>query len=274
MKQTSVVLIPKPKHLALNRRYIQTDVMTLLAFALCSTEREPSFGNIRIREAEDLLIVKMKASGIHRLDTTKKCLEARILGYPPWYREHLTVAHGPIIPHPIKDRDDIHRAGWILAVGLSQSIPLSSTEPAIDYMDKPVKRVLSKLKSEIQPHFPENPTLKAAILAIEYMLQARTGSGVERYLTAKLHPSFERDVTATLAGSECVFAMSMFNKVGPLAELDKSRLAPILEPVVDAAFRGCYIVIQYFKNGTHGFRIPTAFSDTGRLVFLDVDDGV
>ncbi|KAI4284438.1 MAG: hypothetical protein L6R38_001397 [Xanthoria sp. 2 TBL-2021] len=267
---TSVKFVPKPKQLALGRQYLQTDVMTLLAFALCSTEKEPSFGSIDIREREDIPVARIYDSGKCRLDITKKCLEGRIAGYPPWYREHLIVDHGPIIPHPIRSRDDIHRAGWIVAVGLSRSTPLSSSRPDVDLMDKPVKRVLNKMRDEIQPHFPQDPTLEAAISAVQYMLQERSGSGVERCLTADLHKGFEKGVTAALSGSDCIFAMSLFNEVGPLSERDRSRLAPILKPVIDAAFRGSYIVVQYFKNGREGFRIPTSLEDLNRLVYLNL----
>ncbi|KAL8753782.1 MAG: hypothetical protein Q9199_004804 [Rusavskia elegans] len=268
---TSVKFVPKPKQLALGRQYLQTDVMTLLAFALCSTEKEPSFGNIHIRELEDISVVSISDSGECRLDMTKKCLEGRIAGYPPWYREHLIVDRGPIIPHPIRSQEDIHRAGWIVAVGLSRSKPLSSSRIVVDFMDKPVKRVLNKMRDEIQPHFPQDPTLEAAISAVQYMLQARTGSGVERYLTADLHKGFAKGATAALSGSDCIFAMSLFNEVGPLSDRDRSRLAPILQPVIDAAFRGSYIVVQYFKNGREGFRLPTSLDDLNRLLYLDLD---
>ena len=203
---------------------------------------------------------------------TKKCLEARIAGYPLWYREHLIVAYGPIVPHPIKNRDDIYRAGWIIGVGLSKSSPLSSSRADIDFRDKPVKRVLAKMRDEIQPHFPQDLTLEAGISAIEHMLLERTGSGVERWPTADLHKGFDKDVTAALSGSDCIFAMSLFNKLGPLSELDRSRLALILKPVLDAAFRGSYIVVQRFKNGREGFQIPTRLGDLSQMVFLDVDE--
>lgn len=137
-------------------------------------------------------------------------------------------------------------------------------------MDKPIKRVLNKMRDEIQPHFDQDPTLKAAILAIEYMLRTKTGSGVEQYLTSNLHKDFKAGVTATLSGSDCIFAMSLFNEVGPLSDINKTRLARILQPIIDAAFRGSYIVVQHFKNGDEGFQVPALFGSLDRLVYLDL----
>ncbi|KAL8649155.1 MAG: hypothetical protein Q9226_005691 [Calogaya cf. arnoldii] len=270
MNASSAKLVPKPKQLALNRRYILTDVKTLLAFVLCSTEEVPPFTNIQIREFENLFVAKIHGITKRRLDVTKRCLESRIAGYPPWYREHLIVAHGPIIPHPIRSRDDVHRAGWVVAVGLSKSTPLPSSWADVGLMDKPVRRVLNKMRDEIQPHFPQEPIIGAAAEAIHYMLDTITGSGVERYLTVDLHKSFENGVTAALFGSDCLFAMSLFNDLGPLSEPDRSRLIPILKPVIDAAFRGCYIVIQYLKNGSDFSRIPDSLEDLSRQVYLDL----
>ncbi|KAL8847979.1 MAG: hypothetical protein Q9221_006995 [Calogaya cf. arnoldii] len=266
----SVKLVPKPKQLALDRRYLLTDVKTLSAFVLCSTEKAPSFTNIQIRENENLSVAEIHGSTKCRLDVTKSCLEGRIAGYPPWYREQLIVAHGPVIPHPIRTRDDIHRAGSVVAVGLSKITPLPSSWADVGLMHKPVRRVLNKLRDEIQPHFLQDPTIGAAASAIQYMLQAITCSNVERYITVDLHQSFQNGVIAALSGSDCLFAMSLFNDVGPLSEHDRFKLASIIKPVIDAASRGCYIVIQHFKNATDFSLVPDSLGDLSRQVYLDL----
>ncbi|KAL8991259.1 MAG: hypothetical protein Q9169_007908 [Polycauliona sp. 2 TL-2023] len=270
MDGNSIKFVNKPKQLALNRRYIQTDVKTILAFALCTTEKAPSFDNIDIRDVGDISIVKINAGAECRPGITKHCLGGRISGYPPWYREKLVVAHGPIIPQPIRSRDDIHRAGWVLAVGLSKTQYLSSSSADYHLMGQPVKRVLSKLRYAIKPHFQTDPTLEAAISAIGYMLRELTGSGVGDYLTDDLNEGFSGSPTAALRGSDCGFALSLFNTVGPLDGSEISRLAPILNPVIDAAFRGSYIVIQHFKNRGDFSRIPSSLENLTRQVYLDL----
>ncbi|KAL8789984.1 MAG: hypothetical protein Q9213_000870 [Squamulea squamosa] len=246
--------------------------MTLLAYTLCSTDA-PSFGSIRLNEVEDICIAQVRCVLHPRFDLTKRTIEGMLNGYPPWYREYLEVAHGPIVPHPIKSRDDIYRAGWVVAVGLSDVAPQPYTITECDFMGQPIRRILYKMRDEIQPHYPQDPTLKAAIAAMEYMITMHTGSGLERYLTAGLRTDFGTDVTAALSGSDCTFAMEVFNDVGPLSDPDKARLTPILQPVIDAAFRGSYIVVQEFKNGVNGgngFRIPPRLENYSQPVYLDL----
>ncbi|KAI4241180.1 MAG: hypothetical protein L6R40_004716 [Gallowayella cf. fulva] len=262
-------LVSKPKQLALDRRYIYTDVMTLLAFTLCS-ENPPYFGSIRLDNVGDISVARLQETHEPRPDLTKRTIEGLLNGFPPWYRENVEIAHGPVVPHPIRSRDDLYRAGWVVAVGLSNIKPHSFAITQCDFMGQPISRILNKLKDQIRPHFLQDPAIEAAISAIEYMIRSRTGSGVERYLTADLHKGFVTGVTSALSGSACIFAMELFNDVGPLSGQDKDRLVPILKPVVDAAFRGSYIVIQKFKNGKDGFRIPPRLEDLRRPVYLDL----
>lgn len=86
-------------------------------------------------------------------------------------------------------------------------------------MDRPVKRVLEKLRDCVKPHFPNDPDLKAAISAIKYMISMHTGSGVETYLTPLLRANINSNtLAATLSGSDCTFIMQLFNDVGPVSD--------------------------------------------------------
>ena len=269
--------VEKPKQLAFNRRYVRTDAMTLLAFIFSSTNDTISSHDINLETIDTISIASVHCAGRIRSDVTKKTLEGIIAGYPPWYRERLVVAHGPVVPHPIQNRDDIYRAGWVVSVGLSKTEPLPqlvrdkrSIYEDDHYEYRPVKRVLEKMRDDIQPHFPGNQTLKAAISAVEYLIQRQTGSGVERYLTPELHKDLRDIHTSPLSGSDCVFAMSLFNKVGNLSEADRRRLSPIMTPVLDAAFRGSYQVVQHCKNGNTIFWIPPALENFKRPIYIDL----
>ena len=273
-------LIEKPQslqQLGLDRRYVRTDVFTLLAFVLMSADANASGYNINLSDHDTITIASVRCAGRIQPDMTKKTLEGIIAGYPPWYREKLVVAHGPVVPHPIQDRDDVYRAGWVIAVGLSKTEPLShvvtNNRTMLDeskYINQPLKRVLQKMRDDIQPHFPEHATLKAAISAMEYLIRRGTGSGVETYLTPELHKEHNAIYTSDLSGSDCIFAMSLFNKVQGLSEADRAILSPILTPVIDAAFRGSYQVIQHCKNGLAEFRIPPNLWDFRRLVYVNL----
>ena len=48
-------------------------------------------------------------------------------GYPPFYCHFIHMNSGVEVAHPIQSMRDIHRAGWILAIGFS--CPISTTTP-------------------------------------------------------------------------------------------------------------------------------------------------
>lgn len=140
-------------------------------------------------------------------------------------------------------------------------------------MDQLVKRVLSKLKDSIEPHFSNDPDLKAAISAIEYMVRRHTGSGVENHLTPFLKSNLGHiRVIASLSGSDCTFTMQLFNDVGPLSDAQKARLTSMLQAVICAAVWGVYEVVQHLKNGSRstGLRIPSHLQDLRQPVYLDL----
>ena len=106
---------------------------------------------------------------------------------------------------------------------------------------------------------------------MKYLIRTSTGSGVESYLTPELHKNVSSVYTSGLSASDCVFAMSLFNKVGPLSDSDLAKLSPILTLVIDAAFRGSYQVVQHCKNGLAEIWLAPDLQNLRRPVYLDLD---
>ena len=96
------------------------------------------------------------------------------------------------------------------------------------------------------------------------LIEKRTDSGASVFL------DYSSSKIADLAGSDCSFAMSIFNKVGPLTGDEAARLAPILEPVVVVAYRGAESVVAHCKNGLEPFQIPSRLQDFRQPLFVDL----
>ena len=162
-----------------------------------------------------------------------------------------------------------------------------STNPSFldgeKFIKQPLQRILDKMK-DIEIHFPTDATLKAAIVAMEYLIQSGTGSGVERHLTPDLHRNWDMGEMSVyisdLKGSDCIFAMALSNRVGPISEDECARLSisqsesgrPILTQIIDAAFRGSYIVVQYCKNGYVLFDIPQDLRSFRQQVYVELGE--
>ncbi len=291
-------LVPKPTTLELKQKYLCTDAKTVLAFILCamkSNDRvgvhdrdDHRFGGCTVSANGHNGTVIAHLTGSVQRNSTKATIEGILAGYPPWYRETLVISHGPVIPHPIKSRDDIFRAGWVVGVGLSEQEPLPWTPrneifsiTASTFADKPIKRVLGILEQKLKPHFPDDVHLEAACRAVAYLIRAKTVSGVERYLRAQAISGVERYLTEELdlendvrdsinqlSGHQCIFAMALFNDFKPLTEEERCELAPILFPIVHVAFTGAYKVVQHLKNGGYTFLVPGVLQDPHRRVYI------
>jgi hypothetical protein len=75
--------------------------------------------NVELREIHSILVahVRRRLQG-HAKTLTKNEVEKLMTGYPPFYREKITLEHGPAIDFPIRNDSDITRGGWVIAVGL------------------------------------------------------------------------------------------------------------------------------------------------------------
>jgi hypothetical protein len=261
-------MVTKPDILPLNRNYVCSDTRTILAFILCTVDHKPwkSYRPSVIWSPEDLrfdsthinimelgdgtLVAHLEGSFKNNL--TKGDIEGLLAGYPPWYRELVHMPHGPSIPHPIVSLDDINRAGWVVAVGLSDVEPLSAIPRDGELVGKPIQRTYDIIKERLLPAYPNDINVKSAKEAVRHLVRRGTQSGVETYLNGGFG-KFRCNDIPTLSGSQATFAMRLFNEAPniPLAPDDIAKLTPILLPVVDAAFRGAYEIVALLKN-QHG----------------------
>jgi hypothetical protein len=128
--------VRKPKDLDLGTRYIRTDPIVLKAICflfsrLAESKYHESGARIVIEDVGSTTTGYITPGPLerelyfisNRIELTKKELEHILDGYPPWYSESLILANGNSIPHPIKSMEDVARGGWIIAVGLSPTLP-------------------------------------------------------------------------------------------------------------------------------------------------------
>jgi hypothetical protein len=230
---------------------------------------------------EDLLVVHLECKPKDdRVLYTKNEIAALMDGYPPWYREQVVCAHGPTIPFPINSPEDITRGGWVIAVGLRDSgsrkpmalyvVPnMSDREKDGNYIERTngshlrtaVRRVYVILIRLRERYFQNSNDLDSIIPAIGYMVEEWTGSGVNGY-------TVQGGAIAQLNAEQCKFATNMFNKM-VWSDADIQALRPILAPVLQAAFDGCFEVIQYLKDTGMRLVLPEGFGDDwSRKVFL------
>jgi hypothetical protein len=273
----------KPETLDFNRRYVLTDARTILAAFICSLVKEDNrvgsyrdelrCGKTVLRFHEDGGICVAHFTGQFREENsrlTKEDLDGIIRGYPPFYREFISVEHGPKVPHPIQSTDDISRAGWIVGAGLSKDPPFPfffATDIAADQsFYKAMKRTLVVLEQNIAEKFPNNANVEAVVNAVRYMVVHHTGSGVERYLPGREVPGGALD---QLNGKNCAFAIRIFNNFTPLSDEDVVQLRPILAPVLYAAFKGVYTVMQYIKNGDRHVVLHPLLRNQFQTIYLE-----
>ena len=279
--------------------YLCVDVRVLVALLLCSV---PAHKSNSWREGTatygDDFAFNLRSTGPHqdlfvahcsgrlkpeRVRYTKAELTALMDGYPPWYRERVVCAHGPTMPFPIRSDADIFRGRWVVAVGLIEESErklmalyvapnLGDVQPDGFYyartngshLRKAVQRVLEILEN-IGEHILNSPELTVTIKAVRYMFYSGTGSGFERHLPGR---SIAGGSISQLHAAQCMFAMTLFNGMVPTAA-DIQTLRPILAPVLQAAFNGCYEVIQYLKDTGIRLVLPQGLgNDWSRKIYL------
>lgn len=279
--------VEKPEILPLNRNYVCTNARVILAFILCTVDYKPwkiyipgiawspkhlrfDDTHIRVKEFEDGTVVA-HLRGSFKNNLTKGDIEGLLAGYPPWYRELVRMPHGPSVPHPIMNQNDINRAGWAVAVGLIDIEPLSAMPHDGALTDKPIERTYDVIKGRLLPDFPDDVNVKSAVQAVWYLTSRHTQSGVETYLSGQFDRE-RRDDIPKLSGSQATFAMRIFNQAPNirLTSGDVATLTPILLPVVDAAFRGAYKVVSLLKNQSgKSFDWPPILMDPKRRIFVE-----
>ncbi|KAH0536062.1 hypothetical protein FGG08_007028 [Glutinoglossum americanum] len=287
--------VPRPQYLSIVANYLRTDVDTLLAFIVLTAPRSTgvwhtlplssnhvwdnafafqygTFSGVfhRVQEkhgAETHFIghlcgplnpqsplVNPNLQGL-----TKADVRHIAMGYPPFYRQHITTHSGVTIAHPIRTERDMYRGGWVIAIGLSTHEPaeLYNARVAPIYGDA-CSRVLSTINKAITPSFA--PSSEAAKLcsiaanAIDEMITSRTGSGIATILYTTPFQDCEgrsgAQFTQALTAEQCVFSLRLFNEfsIAPLDEERSNQLKPILRAVLAAAIAGVCKWWQYKNN--------------------------
>ena len=292
--------VEKPEALDLfGGTYLCIDIRVLMALILCSVKDAKSTSwREGAASYDDDFALSLRSVGLQRnllvghvrghfkkerVQYTKAELTALMNGYPPWYREHVVCAHGPLIPFPIRNDADITRGGWVVAVGLADSdngkpmalytcpnLPDQQADGSYfartngAHLRISVQRVHDILKN-LKEHITNEPRLDAVIEAVRYMIETRTGSGVERYLPRK---TVTGGSIQQLTGMQCTFAMDLFNRLVP-TDAEVQNLRPILAPVLQAVFDGCYEIIQYLKDTGMRLVLPQGLGDDwSRKIYL------
>ncbi len=277
--------------------YLCVDVKLLVALILCSVQERKSISwregahsygddfSLNIRTVgEDLLVAHFQGHiKQERAEYTKKEITALMDGYPPWYREQVVCSHGPTIPFPIHSTADITRGGWVVAVGLMDHhriptalyiVPNTADQQKDgDYFGRTnglhlrtaVQRVYEVLLILQTEYIQGCKDLDKVVAAVEYMIRTGTGSGVERKLPGR---AVTGGSITQLDAKECKFAMQLFNRT-VWTDADIQTLRPILAPVLQAAFDGCYQVVQYLKDTGMRLVLPHSLGDDwSRKVYL------
>ena len=238
----------------------------------------------------DTTIVYIKGPGIYDDPAlTKLELERLTKGYPPWYREQCTTKNKVQVPFPIFSERDIFRAGWILAVGMVETIGTSAPHSPPSCYISPVeleknrmhrgrysgdgfrlaiRRCADHICKNIQPQFPSNSYVQEAVAALEYLLAYRTASGMGAHW-------LESDLGTAgfpyLEGSDVEFVFANFNGFTELQDADKARLAPIIPTTMLAAVVGATKVVEYLKDSGQELQLPPALLPLEKEVWLRID---
>lgn len=136
------ITVTKPKQLDLHKKYIRMDTTAMQAYILMCQARH----SVDLRVQDGLLMAHLVGSRYRTripCDLTKQELSLIIEGYPPCYRESVRLITQEArqessaamsqssmisIPSPIQEQRDIYRGGWILAEGLSRTMPRHTSD--------------------------------------------------------------------------------------------------------------------------------------------------
>jgi len=287
-----------PEELPAGAPFICSDARTILGFLLCTvTAQKEGDGSWEAWHPESLTygptkiicetINEVRVAHIQgrfreeRQTLTKHELARMLEGYPPWYREKFKTREGKEAQFPITSVQDIPRAGWILAVGLMDEnietqkplalyrCPEEPKEPGFRQSGviyrQAVIRCRDHISKNILPHFPTDRNVKAAIVALDHLIDERTGSGMPT------HGEFEKNWTSVvphLRSSDYRFLCSNFNSYSPLSAVDKAKLEPVLLSTMAAAVHGAYEVVQYLKDTGMPLKVPLELLPFNREVWL------
>jgi hypothetical protein len=259
------IFVRKPKQLRLDTKYIRTDAKTLKTFlALINTRDVLSAFNVGEAPVE---IAFQKVEGLttayltvqrelppnlaryYRLDATKHEMDLMLLGYPPWYQNPLLVGSGRLVPHPILDESDLHRGGWIVAVGLSPTRPITrhfwTKEERSEVVLRATHRIITCF-GNLERAFPDEEIVPLATSVVQQVHKSQ-GKGFG-YSGSHLRIIFDaggfecrrngRNFSDELSDEQIVSTMNVFSYDRPLTSDEISLLGPNLETCIRACLLG------------------------------------
>jgi hypothetical protein len=284
--QTKPRPVARPPYLDVAKNYIRLDADVLLAMVLLdggsgAPDRYPGpgtsctlrFGStaarFRIVEKDDdasCSYIIGSLSGLPHFDSialsfhgiAKEDLRAIGGGYPPFYRHIVNTTSGSEVAHPIQSMRDIHRAGWVLMIGLSTNPPFTlyntRLAPAYSEACDRVLETLQRLQREYASDATRAPLLDVAVKVVMRMNGYRSGSGADIVTrgTVLLNDDY-KTIGRSLSVPQLLFATKFFNEYrdDALSAYERERFAPILEEVLRAAAYGVFTWWQYVNNRGH-----------------------
>ncbi|KAK4496822.1 hypothetical protein PRZ48_012806 [Zasmidium cellare] len=268
----------KPAYLPMAKSFLQIEYKLLLSFIFLSARgtirsnyRQArntfEFGQAKINIQEvrsDVLFIHLE--GVMEDSFTKKHLENLINGHPPFIDEGLA----PGV--------NVHRAGWITALGMKEPyeekttfLPIYSDQIRYERgtdkakrgyvfwrsMDRVYRILVEVWAVAFSSDSDALKDIQIAIKALEVIRQHETESGVEHILkltTSPLpaSPQLEQKIIEHFNGKP-----TLNESEGPGF---RAEWRPALRNVLEAATTGCIRCIGYFKNG--GREIEQIFGPT------------
>jgi len=223
----------------------------------------------------------------YRLDVTKDEMSCILRGYPPWFQRRLRLANGNCIRHPIQRADDIARGAWIVAVGLSPTLPFAyhflsrdgEFERAAKTKRTPLahafRRMLRSLQKVIEAIPEESKLGRTAHEIIRWtswkLIEGSNSTNLlHRFNSEEVHgfdriygqkdwaQDWSKEYASSLSKEQCELLLQVFNHYSHSDELSDAEITK-LKPMVSVAMRavmvGSYQVLKYFqeheKIGSH-----------------------
>ena len=157
---------------------------------------------------------------------------------------------------------DIHRAGWIVAIGFAFStspVRLYQKRQALAYSEAcdRVLETLLRLQGGYISDVPRRSLLNVAVKVVTRMNGCRSGSGADSLTRGTVLLDGEhKSIGRSLSAPQILFALKFFNehRDSLLSDYERDSFEPILEEVLRAAVFGVFTWWQYVNN--EGFGLP------------------
>jgi hypothetical protein len=271
--------VAKPASLSLKKEYICTDIRTIQAFLLATSEKE-LFGlafmevtstQYHFRYKSSVVTLQTMKDGtltahleghLHN-NLTKGDVQGLMLGYPPTYRETIKLQRtGFLVPHPIRTPADVSRAGWLVAIGIGKERAIPIARYDRNWENKAVVRALTVVRCRLRSEFPLDENVNFVLNGLTILLNNSSNSFGRRLR------DFKKIID--MSADQAIYGMNFFNE-GPRKELsedDLRRLTPEFRlALVDAVHAGAAWVIEVeLEKDT--FHVPFKEMDPTTRVFL------